>query len=163
MKKITITIIVLVSLLFTESILFAQLDSLSQDDRIRLTASEYFIQRIDCKFDKIQSDSLFISMHSEKFIIPVQHVQKIELWKGKKRNTFTGALVGVVIGLVLGVTLALVDPQDSDDNGFQFHLDLKTKLLIGSLAGPLIFGSTGALIGTFIQSDRWEEITIHNK
>ena len=158
MKSITISVIILI-LYFPGFKLNAQPDSLHSGNRIRIAASKYFFQPVVCEFDKLQSDSLFVVIHSRTIGIPIQSIQKIELSKGTKPNTVKGIIAGSVSGgLVLGFAMHLEEQQAE---GFG---KVGQPIFWGGLAaGALIGGSFGALIGHNIHSDRWEEIPVIGK
>ena len=155
-----IIFIILLSLLFSpKTKLFAQLDSLLKDDRIRITASKYFYQPTVITFEKFQSDSLFFNMNTRTSAIPIQYLQKIELLKGKKRHTITGMISGAVFGgLILGISTKI-----TEQNAEGFGKVGVPGFWGGFASGALLGGGIGALFGYKIKSDRWKEITISGK
>ena len=159
MNKKVIFIILLTLLFFPKSELFAQLDSLSQGDRIRVTASKYFYKPVTAIFEKRHSDSLFFSMNTRVFSIPIQYLQKIEVSKGKERHTGTGLILGAVFGgLVLGISMKIAE-QNAEGYGKIGY----PGFWGGFASGALLGGGLGALIGYQIKSDKWKEITINGK
>lgn len=159
MKIIFISFILLTSLFSPESKLFAQLDSLSQGNLIRITAPKYFYHPITCTFDMMKSDSIFFKMNSRTSAIPIQYLQKVELSKGKKRYTVTGVIAGSVFGgLILGVSM-----NAAEQNAEGYGKAGQPGFWGGFAVGALIGGGIGALIGHKIQSDRWKEIAIIEK
>ncbi|RKY78924.1 hypothetical protein DRQ00_04425, partial [candidate division KSB1 bacterium] len=95
----------LLTVVFTLSpaILYAQSDSLYQGDTIRVTAPNYIGGRVVGKLMGLRNDSLQLHVHKRDFFIPLRRIAKLEVARGKKRNTKKGAIIG---GGVTGVTIA---------------------------------------------------------
>ena len=156
MKNIIVSISLLIFVFFPVKKFFAQLDSLSKGDRIRITYQEYLYKPTICSFEKVVRDSLIVGMHNKIFPIPLERIQKIEICKNKERNTVTGIIIGSVIGgLALGITMHTVG---KDKEGFSKVGQL--GFWGGFASGLIIGGSIGALIGYNTYTDKWSEIVI---
>ena len=80
----------------------------------------------------------------------------LEISRGHKKNTGRGAVIGAIIG---GAGLAIVGAADcaGDDDGF-FEMSAGECAAGGALVGGGAGALIGMLIGSQIESERWEEI-----
>jgi hypothetical protein len=84
-------------------------------------------------------------------------VERLQVSLGKKGNTLTGALWGGGIGLGLGVLGALSLPDcDFGNDEWLWWCEGDEALVILGTALPM--AGLGALIGTFIRTERWGDI-----
>ena len=98
MNKTKILLTVLFTIFCAGSKLYAQLDSLSRGDRIRITGTKYFLQPTIATFSRIHSDTLFFSLDNRAFAISINQIEKLEIPIGKKRHTITGMIAGYIAG-----------------------------------------------------------------
>lgn len=159
MNKMTVLLISLISFFCAGQEVHAQLDSLSKDDVIRITAPKYFIQPAVATFERQHSDSLFIIMNNRTSAIPFKHLQKLELSTGEKHSTVEGIIIGSIAGgLILGIAM----------HSEELHAEGYGKIgqpgfVGGFVSGILIGGGIGALIGNQIKSDEWKHIAVDKK
>lgn len=160
MKKVFIILISLISFFCASQQVYAQFDSLSQGDRIRITATKYFFQPTIATFEKLHSDSLFFNINNRKFTIPVNLIEKLEISKEQKRNTVTGMIAGSLAGgLILGVAFHIQE-QQAECSGWGCIGDIHPGFWGGFASGALLGGGIGALVGSQIKSEKWTQISI---
>jgi hypothetical protein len=105
------------------------------------------------------------------YAIPLNSIQRLQVPKGRKRRTVTSAVVGSVFGAVLGGVIGKrIDPGEppspSRGNCINAHMWIictgdrgeASGLAKGALVGAALGIGVGALTGTFIRTDRWEDI-----
>lgn len=159
MNKVLIILISLISFFCANEKLYAQLDSLSNGDRIRITATKYFFQPTIATFEKLHSDSLFLNINNRTLAIPVNLIKKLEVSKKQKRNTITGIIVGSLAGgVVLGIAMHFEEQQAEG-----FGKVGQPGFWGGFAYGALLGGGVGALIGSQVKSEKWEQISIKEK
>ena len=159
MNKTKILLIVLFTIFCASPKLYAQLDSLSNGDRIRLTGKKYFLQPTITTFNKLQTDTLFFNINNNASAIPVNLLQKLEVSIGKKRQTVKGMIFGSIAGgLILGIAM-----HSEEQQSIGFGKVGQPGFWGGFASGALLGGGVGALIGTQIKSDKWKQIYIGSK
>ncbi len=88
-------------------------------------------------------------------VLPLASLTKLEVSRGQKSRADKGARIGLGTGVAAGVVTALAVCADNSCDGY-------TGLAVlifgagGALGGVLI----GAVIGSFIQTDRWETVPL---
>ncbi len=159
MNKVLIILIFLISFFCANQQVYAQLDSLSNGDRIRITATKYFLQPTIATFEKLHSDSLFFNINNRKLAIPVNLIKKLEVSTKQKRNTVAGIIAGSLVGgLILGVAMHSEEQQSEG-----FGKVGQPGFWGGFASGALLGGGVGALIGSQVKSEKWEQISIKEK
>jgi hypothetical protein len=84
-------------------------------------------------------------------------VERLQVSLGKRRNTLTGALWGGGIGAGLGVLGAISLPDcDFGNDEWLWWCDGEEAVVI--LGSAFAGAAWGALIGTFIKTERWGDI-----
>jgi len=147
-----------VVLTLSPAILYAQSDSLYQGDTIRVTAPNYLGGRIVGKLMGLRNDSLQLHIHKRDFFILLRRIAKLEVARGKKRNTGKGALIGGFSGgLGLGITFAIA--ASGEQEGW-FIITPEQAFVGGFFVGSLFGGLTGAIIGSGIESTRWVKVPL---
>jgi len=159
MNKTKILLTLLFTIFCASPKLYAQLDSLSNGDCIRLTGTKYFLQPTVATFSRIHSDTLFCYINNKVFAVPVNHLQKLEIPIGKRRHTIKGMIIGSISGgLILGIAMHSEEQQAEG-----FGKVGQPGFWGGFASGALIGGGLGALIGSQIKSDKWKQINIGEK
>ncbi len=158
---------------------------LAQDDlrlvpgkRVRVTASK-FLQRVKGvsisrarRIDELtyvgrvialKADTLVLKAQDwdESFFIPFEHLQKLEVSRGRKSNLGKGAKVGFLIGSGLGAIFGAIAgagnclglDDSADPDGCSINLGIYT----GAAFGILGMGF-GAGVGAAHPGEVWEEV-----
>jgi hypothetical protein len=104
----------------------------------------------DCGFDK--HDATLEALRGDRLVFdttecPLGSVTRLDVSRGRKRKTVTGAVVGVLAGVAVGGGLAVAN---SDEEGALIFVPF------GALAGTLL----GTAIGTVTKTERWEEVPL---
>jgi hypothetical protein len=86
--------------------------------------------------------------------LPTSSVSRLDVYAGKKRRTWHGLVAGAAVGVALGFA-AKVDSVDCKDS-YTTACSRGEALATYGGAGALV----GALVGTFIQSDRWTPVAL---
>jgi hypothetical protein len=86
--------------------------------------------------------------------LPTTSVSRLDVYAGKKRRTWQGLVAGAAVGIALGFTNKVdsVACKDSYTTACSRGEAVATYGAGGALAG--------ALVGTFIQSDRWTPVAL---
>jgi hypothetical protein len=86
-------------------------------------------------------------------------LSEVAVSRGRHSRTGRGALIGLITGTVAGVAsgLILCSHEDCESSGGDFA-GLATATL--GLGGALVGTGLGALIGSFVRTERWENIPL---
>ena len=87
--------------------------------------------------------------------IPLANVSQLEVSTGVKPKTLTGLLVGAAVGVVIGGMLVWAFTSDPDSGNTEFSEVVGATLII---AVP--FAGLGAIIGSVIRPESWEEVPV---
>lgn len=156
--KILINILVFIIIFLSPGIIYAQADSISSGDVIRVNAPKYFHDSMVGNFISIKIDSLYLQINKRLFTIPLQQITKFEVSRGKRTNTKNGAIIGGFSG-GLGLGLIAAIGASGEQEGWSI-ITPGQAFLAGLVTGSLIGSVTGAIIGSGIYSPRWVEVTV---
>ncbi len=154
-------LISLCTMLFTLAFsgkLSAQLDSLQTGDRIRLVAPPAVPHQTTGQFSRIAADSFYIEINSAETAVPLRRIRILEISRGKKRRTWEGTIIGAGVGGVLLGTIAYAATEEKDE-GF-FRMTRGSAFKGGLVAGALLGGAAGFFIGSRLESEHWERISL---
>ncbi len=90
--------------------------------------------------------------------VPLSDVARLEMSRGSQGHAGTGAWIGGGIGLAAGVALAIF-AAGADDDGLD-NLGGTSGVILGVGATTALGAGVGALIGSAVRTERWEEISI---
>jgi hypothetical protein len=97
-----------------------------------------------------------------EFAVPLDSVIKLEVHRGRRARTGRGALIGSIVGVASGAIVGVAvakGPSTCEDLGWPEPCGARL-----ALTGGLLFGASGALVGTvigaLIKTDRWEEVPL---
>jgi hypothetical protein len=116
--------------------------------------------RFKGQLERVSHDSVWIRVGANGPLMSIERgsIHRLEISDGRRRNPGKGALWGAGVGLGLGV-LAAVTLDDCTVGSGRYWFDLcdgdEDVLILGSLAAGAAWG---ALIGSFIKSERWVEV-----
>ena len=96
--------------------------------------------------------------------IPLSSVKRLEVVTGRKSKAGTGALLGLVVGAVTGAYLGNYwgSVDCSGTVGFTICVEKGEAAALAALGFGLGGAGLGAIIGSFVKVDRWDEIPIEN-
>ena len=156
--KVLINILVVIIIFLSPGIIYAQANSISNGDVIRVTAPKYFHDSMAGNFINIKTDGLYLQINQRLFTIPLQQITKLEVSRGKRTNTKKGAIIGGFSG---GLGLGLIAPigASGEQEGWLTPTP-EQAFAVGLVTGSLIGSVMGAIIGSGIHSPRWVEITV---
>ncbi len=128
--------------------------SIAPGDRVRVTAPSMDLDKGVGTVAALETETLVVSIEerADALEVPLAVVRKLEVHRGQKRKTVTGATIGGLSTLAVGgVLMALwCSTEECDATG------QAVWLLFSALPGAGI----GALIGLAIQTDRWENVPL---
>ncbi len=103
------------------------------------------------------ADSLVVQSNGDTLYVPVDRVTRLDVSRGRKTNTGTGAVIGLLVGGVVGAVIGLASYECEP-----CFVDLGpgTYAAAGAVIGGLGGLVTGAFIGLEIQTDRWREVPL---
>jgi hypothetical protein len=136
-------------------------------DRVRVTYGTVERQEMDGVFQGVEGTDLLVLSRetSEVHRIPTGSVERSRVYQGKKRHHWTGFGIGGGAGAVAGFALSLIVVQSwgcfSDGFYGLERVECETSGEGAAIVGfGLIGGLAGALIGSFIKTDRWEPVSL---
>ncbi len=116
-------------------------------DRVRVTAPDIDLNRYDGTIRVIGRNALTV----DTLPIALESVTRLDIHRGRKSKSGTGALIGAGIGLVFFAYRVSVCSSFICDGG---AIMAAFPIVVGGGAG------IGALVGWLIKSDRWEEVPL---
>jgi hypothetical protein len=132
----------------------AQLASLIPGVRARMRAPGSFNGRLTGMVTNRTADSLSIAMENGVPVqLPLSALTSVDISRGESRSR--GAMKGAIWGGGVGLLSGLF----SDSGGDSCTKNCASRGEIMA-AGVLGLGATGALIGAFVQSERWERLDL---
>lgn len=140
----------------------AQVSSIEKGDKIRVTAPGELTGRSIGILTYVTGDSLYFMHRDSTINVSLASLSRLEVSTGQKRFAGRGALIGAgSLGLTLGLVMMSTDETCSSDD--EWCMDLfsgSDAFKLGFVAGALMGGLGGAIIGHFIKRDRWEKIEL---
>jgi hypothetical protein len=147
-----------------------ELSTLSTGDRVRIKAPSFSWDQVSGNIVTINADTLVLKSKKQTSLlkVPLTYVTGLERANGKKRNTLKGAGIGLLIGAGVGALAGLAAGEDcppsrSGSTGL-YALDLcfskGSMAAVGSVMAGVTGTVLGAVIGSFGQTDRWEDVPI---
>jgi len=93
--------------------------------------------------------------------IPWTAVSRLELSAGRHGNAGRGMIYGALIGLLAGVVTGATIGRD--ENGGENSDNLESEFSVGfGLAGLLVGGGIGAIVGGASKTDDWQDVMLVN-
>lgn len=131
-------------------------------ERVRLTyrpGPHARVERFVGRLTQANSDSLSVHGDDHSIVVPLPRVDQLEISRGQTSHTGTGALVGLIGGgVILG---AIAASSASECEGLCIGpTEPEPLFLIGALVGGLGGAAVGALMGSAIRVDRWEQVPL---
>lgn len=110
-------------------------------------------------FTELTSDSLVVQLIEpwERLALPLDSVARLEVYQDRRANTAQGAAAGGVAGFFVGLVVGMDKKAECEEQG---------KWMCGvegggwATAGLMGGAAVGALVGSLIKTDRWEEVPL---
>lgn len=123
-------------------------------DRVRLVASDYGEGLQTGTILAAHGDSVIFSRSGEvdSLALPMSHIARLDVSRGRHSHGMTGLAVGSAGGAVLG---AVMGSASYDQHSIQIVSQGASTVggaVLGGLAGALI----GAITGSLVHTERWE-------
>ncbi|NIM49030.1 MAG: hypothetical protein GTO22_07195 [Gemmatimonadales bacterium] len=112
------------------------------------------------------ADTLLLELHGrvDPLAMPLSSVTKLEVQRGRKAATWTGAGIGAVAGAVVGAVIAVAtfeEPAPCEWFCFDFGPSDAGEAAVMGLAGGATLGFlVGLGVGALFKTDRWEEVPL---
>ena len=147
--------LLLIPLSFTS--LTAQ-DTLTAGDKVRVTTEQ---ERIIGYWVALSENGLTLNTEERdsSLVLPLASLTKLEVSRGQKSGAGKGALIGAGTGAAAGVVTAYVGCAVESSNFNCGNYTVLTILAFGA-AGALVGAGIGALIGSQIKVDRWQDVPL---
>lgn len=106
----------------------------------------------------LQAENLVLGPAEEPIIVPMSAVEKLEVSRGLRGRADAGGVAGGIVGAIVGGAMGFGACAADQCKGFN-ETDL-TFLAVSAYAGlgALVGLGVGALIGSQVKSDLWEEV-----
>ncbi len=118
----------------------------------------YSPDRVTGTIEKLSSDTLVLRLEDrDSQAIPFASITRLEVSRGQKSNTASGALIGGAVGLAAGAIVGGIvgsDWPDIPEPGW-----LVGAAYLGSI-GLVAGAGLGAIIGAVSKSDRWQTVPL---
>ncbi len=107
------------------------------------------------------ADTLVVETKGHILALPPDSVTKLDVSRGRKTNTGTGAGIGLLVGGVVGAVIGYASYEECVGGWACFgDLGPGVNVVAGGVIGGLGGLVTGAFIGLAIQTDRWREVPL---
>jgi hypothetical protein len=131
-------------------------------DRVRVTVPSMSPEVLDGTLLEL-SERLCVLRVEDRFVpltLPLDSVKKLELHRGQKSKAGLGAGLGFLTGAVVGGVLGSYWGQESCGWMEIPCIKKPEATALGAIGFGLAGAGIGALIGSRITVDRWEEVTL---
>jgi hypothetical protein len=107
------------------------------------------------------ADTLVVETKGHILALPPDSVTKLDVSRGRKTNTGTGAGIGLLVGGIVGAVIGYASYEECV-GGWACLGDLGPgfNVVAGGVIGGLGGLVTGAFIGLAIETDRWQEVPL---
>jgi hypothetical protein len=133
--------------------LLAQPAPLEPGASVRITAPDCDAQAYKATYEGIRGDTLVASGFTT-LRCPTAAVTKLELYAGRRSNTWRGAGIGFLAGTAAGFAVWHLAIGACYEGAAVNDCALVLGGGIGGLGGALV----GAVVGAFVKTDRWRRI-----
>ncbi len=105
-----------------------------------------------------KADALIMESNGNVLALPLDSVTKLEVSWGRKTNTGKGAGIGFLLGGLVGAIIGYASYEECSCLGG--GVGPETLALVGAVIGGFGGLATGVLIGSAIETDRWQEVPL---
>lgn len=136
----------------------AQSPALAPGARVRVTSPHDGLKKHVTTVLELRGDSMAVSGRSGSRVIALDNVTALEVSAGTRNQVVRDGLLGLGVGALLGTALMSSAREDCTPDNFDcFGPGTDEQWIAG---GAAVFGAagliTGAIIGAFHRTDRWE-------
>jgi len=158
--NVVLVIILLVQVGYTPCVA-QEIPAVTIGDRVRIKALSVSWRPLAGSIVTLNADSLILKLDKEDIPLAIPHasVTKLEVSRGKERNAGKGAGIGLLIGAGVGALAGISAGDDCSSGQFLCFSGPQKALILGVEGGGIGFLS-GAFIGFFILTNRWEEVPL---
>lgn len=144
--------------LLLPSLSVAQQPRLAPGQQVRATARDFGLVRARATIEAINSDTVVLRSGTTHRV-PLTSLERLDVHAGRRSHWLLGAGIGFVVGA--GATYAVLSSGGStalcNQSANQDAIGTGECLALAA-GGGLAGAGLGALVGTFIKSDKWEEV-----
>lgn len=165
MMKTLVFIFCIASFIHNAStVLYAQPGGVKPGDRVRIYAPNISEKPIIGTLMNITDEDIFIMSKNLSYYFLSASVEQFDVSIQKKNNHLRGFLIGAVStgGLLsLGMGITYRECVSRELFGCMMHPTSRgNAFLFGAVAGGLLGGLTGFIIGSFTETDKWERVSL---
>ncbi len=121
-------------------------------------------QRYVGTFVTWEADTLVVQSNRDTLAVPVDFVTRLDVSRGRKTNTAKGAGIGFLLGGLVGAVIVYASYEECVPQGLFSCIGPNygpgTYALMGGVIGGFGGLVAGALIGSAIKTDRWQEVPL---
>ena len=148
-----------VLLLLLPSLAGAQPPRLAPGQQVRATAREFGLVRAPATIESINGDTLVLRSGATR-LVPLASVERLEVYAGRRSHWLLGGGIGLVVGAGVTYTVLRSGGSTALCNQSQNQDAMNSgECLALAAAGGVVGAGLGALVGAFIKSDRWEDVS----
>ncbi|UCG87977.1 MAG: hypothetical protein JSW71_05380 [Gemmatimonadota bacterium] len=130
-----------------------QAQTIEPGSRVRVTAPDLGIQRLAGTCLSLSQGAMAFEPEGlSPLAIATVSITRLEISRGRKRKTVTGALVGIPAGLALALGVATIA-------GEEWQEEVNAGVWLAP-AGALVGLVVGGTVGYTVKVDRWEEVPL---
>jgi hypothetical protein len=164
MKSIVINLLVIVAIILYSPVISAQRGPLAEGDKVKIVAGTISDKALNGNVLHISDTDLSINSGGLYYYFPFRSIDRIERSIGKKGNTKRGMIIGGISGgLVIGL-FEWASYAPCTETGFlacAFYPESRgVALQQGAVAGVILGGAVGGIIGTFWKTDNWRPVSL---
>ena len=119
--------------------------------------------------DAVRNDTLVLvaSDPSVPWTLPFRSIAKLEVSAGEGSASGIGAAIGCLSGLVIGGAVGYAVGNESCGSGgglgsIDFCVEKPASAVLLALGGGLVGAGIGALVGSYIKTERWAYVQLEN-
>ena len=148
-------------LLLLPSLTAAQQPPLTPGQRVRVTAPDVGLARAHATLEAIEGGELVLRTDAARRV-PLASVTRLETYAGRRSHWLLGAGIGFVAGA--GATYLVLNPPGASSTAMCDQSANQDAIGTGECLGLTALGGVagaglGALVGMFIKSDKWTDVS----
>ena len=136
--------------------------------RVRVTAIDLGLEKQSASLQGLRGDTLdlFVVQGGGSIVsVPLASVTEFATLQSTSRRTVIGALIGSAVGFSAGVIVLAVAHEGCEGGGFfswgrRYCGTAPPEAELAAVAGALLGAGVGAVVGYFINTERWEEVPL---
>jgi hypothetical protein len=124
--------------------------------RVRVTVPSLNLMNQEDAFHRMRGDTLVL----ESIRCPTADVERLEVPAGRRSHAATGGLIGAAAGILIGIPIGAMEQSRYECDPNNALAPCIPPLPTIPIMFGMIGGVLGAVTGSFIKTDRWEEVPL---